>query len=520
MKGISILRWGFVLLDETHNVHFHIGKSMNDGRMIGHIDEKIAKFWWTDPDDFNTFEGRSLFPIGYEFIGSRMNEISGLIGVLVPLSFSADGDNIIHIPHEIAKNTGRDLLCRKNITNASAEETMITKYAIHVPVGIEICKHINDTVDIIMEPELETKVFLKCEGTGDGYVFGGIDLTVCVHVYIRRLKNMFNGVQFFSTIGTITYVVVEGLEMEDFYARARVDRTACQDRRFLLQGNSIAFDKIDFQNRAVGKALTDNIIHSAILNMPSIKYAPQDGDLSRPFFVFSSFFMSKLRHGITDRMCLFEKIKHNYQTYLKDWATVRNRSGDRVSILLDREFIFIPYNYNNIHWMLYVVYMPFAKFEAHADAPSGKYNGSRNSQVPYLFVLDSKPDLLPRNEAVRLHNLNLECLKIYFSMIFESIYGPVEARDQRIYPSIDNAKKNDDSVRGVVQCLVPHQTDVSSCGVYMLFFLAYMTKSASVRTNVVERAISGNRVFSGLLPDIVVEFRKRIVSNVTTSNNS
>jgi len=248
---------------------------------------------------------------------------------------------------------------------------------------------------------------------------------------------------------------------------------------YTLAGTKINLDVVDREALRADthgweqRLLTDNVIHFLFGRLRPLR-TPVDEH--RDVYVMSSFFMKQLMVNTTPTNVQAQAAE-NYKERLVHWAT--RDSGE--FILHDKQVIIIPYNYSNIHWLLYVVYRPY----------------DRLCNQPLLYVFDSLPTLV----TDRVHRMNLTGICTYLREAYVKHSGG--------QPCLGVAEE-----RWFRKAAVPPQNNSWACGWFMFLFGQQLLVSREARERTLVLAAAGRSVLPAVTPAYVNVYRRKVSEKV------
>lgn len=250
---------------------------------------------------------------------------------------------------------------------------------------------------------------------------------------------------------------------------------------YILAGVKIKLDSIDREALHSDRRgweqrfLTDNIVHLLFGMMKPLKiFDAEHYDV----YVMSSFFMKQLMLDIPPTT-VTSAVATNYVDRLLQWA-VRD---DGSFILFNKDVIIIPYNYRNIHWLLYVVYKPYAW----------------ECKMPLLYIFDSSSSLVPE----RVHRANFTGIITYFKEAYK------HHKKARECPFVGEH-------RGYCKALVTQQDNGWACGWYMFLFGQQLFVSKENRDKILTDASDGISVMTIITPPYVDMYREKVSEKIFT----
>lgn len=250
---------------------------------------------------------------------------------------------------------------------------------------------------------------------------------------------------------------------------------------YINAGVHINFDQTDITaldpepKGGVDLFLTDNVIHTLLgLISPLRRYDEKHDDL----YVMNSFFMKQLMVN-TNPVQVEASAKANFADRLGQWAL----RPDNSYILAHKNFILIPYNYTNAHWLLYVVYKPY----------------DRTCRYPLLYIFDSSPSSVP----TRVHRMNVKGLCVYFNEAFK-----MHCKDSEYMPVSES--------RGCKFADVPRQTNGWACGWYTFLFARELIRSREARERIIAAVQRDEPVLESMTEQAFSAYRVAICKRILT----
>jgi len=165
-----------------------------------------------------------------------------------------------------------------------------------------------------------------------------------------------------------------------------------------------------------------------------------------------------------------------------DWATF-GPPGARESSLADKDFILVPANVGDSHWILYVVHQPYAG----AGTPG-----------PLLYVFDSLPSLTPYSR----HKDMLDRLVAY-----------LDAAAVKYAPELQGRT---DARRGLKRATVPAQEDAINCGIFVALYANELLHSAAQRHQIVSDVAADRPVMANVTSEFAYASRQELVDQFFT----
>lgn len=250
-------------------------------------------------------------------------------------------------------------------------------------------------------------------------------------------------------------------EEEDDDSRARVS---------LYSREPLKLSEYDIETLRPGRFVTDMVLSMAISQHPKLRNNSRE---LRDVYVFNSFFMEKLGQD-NGKGSDEANLRHTFAEGFYQWGTCKSMArpgpdGTRPApepALFDKDFILIPVNNSDMHWLLYLVYRPF----------SGKATDG-----PLVYVIDSK-----RHFLELYHGAIVELLATYFDLYSIQYRGV----------GIDRAGI---IRRGFVIPRVPQQLNGSDCGFFCVLFIHTLLDSRKTRRDVL-RNYTKERILTQVTP--------------------
>jgi hypothetical protein len=357
------------------------------------------------------------------------------------------------------------------------------------------------------------------QGIGVHTVKGLYDVELSIHAESRN--ETFRGTEYTALWVNISEIVVRGMQpwvraydvpcrddtgdavvsisaaaadddvVELAIIQAPINRVAVGGSTGLCDYNtaSVTIDKLSGEDKASMlpcQWATDRVVAFLIANQIKNTTQLEDGDMS-DVYVFTSFFLEMLASRGHDPTC--RDSQSFFRTRLIKWATVKDcapaspgsddtscERGVRKSVLLEKDFILIPANFENLHWFLSVVYRPYDK-DVGAD-------------VPLLYAIDSKIGFVPR----AFHESRLRMIKEYLSLVIDT-YSP-------------NSGVRLNAARRYIDASVPPQYDAFNCGFFIAHYFQALLESKDRRETIIRRIAQRKSVMSSITSDFVEEQRE------------
>lgn len=225
--------------------------------------------------------------------------------------------------------------------------------------------------------------------------------------------------------------------------------------------------------------VTDNIIHTLLaMTSPLRTYDAKHDDL----FVMNSFFMKQLMLN-TSAMHVREIAAGNFAERLTQWAL----RADGTYLLSDKSVIIVPYNYDNAHWLLYVIHKPY----------------DSECRSPLVYVFDSSSSIV----SSRVHHMNVKGICTYLDEAFKFHH-----RDRQHEPVSD--------LRGFRIAKVPQQGNGWACGWYTFLFARELIRSRESRESILTAAAKNEPVLQSITSKVFEVYRTAICKRMSETFDS